>query len=165
MGHRKPKDGPPPTFLCRNRAEVTRALAAVREHLGISQLELDEVAGFATGYTGKLERPDAPSVPGKQKTGRSVFHPMFDCWLGALGVGVMVVPLDTDADLAAARLPHVAPPRMTVKRAEKIRALHAAGRSPNTLWRMFRCTPQMVDDILAGRAYVSGRGRSNKVSA
>jgi hypothetical protein len=51
---------------------------------------------------------------------------------------------------------------MTVKRAEKIRALHAAGRSPNSLWRMFQTTPAVVDDILAGRAYVPGRAIGNK---
>lgn len=31
------------------------------------------------------------------------------------------------------------------------------GRSRNSLWRMFQTTPQMVDDILAGRAYVPAR--------
>lgn len=155
---RKPRAaGPPPTFLCRNRQEVTRALAEIREHLGISQLELDEVAGFCSGYTGKMERLFAPGTPGARSSGRSAFPFHFDNWLGALKVGVVLVPLEADQQTAGARRPAVAPPAMTVKRAQKMRALHAAGRSRNTLWRIFQCTPRMVDDILAGRAFMPQR--------
>jgi hypothetical protein len=134
---------------------VTRALAEIREHMGITQLDLDEIAGFCTGYTGKLERPESPGRDGQRGSGRSAMHPTFDYWLGALKVGVIVMPLDAEPDMAAARSPLVAPARMTVKRAEKMRTLHRAGRSPHTLWRMFQCSPQMAADILAGRAYVA----------
>lgn len=148
-----PKDGPPPTFLCHNRVEVTRALAAIREHMGLSQLDVDDIAGFCPGYTGKLERHSAPAGPGKRASGRSAINPMFDLLVGALKVAVIVGPSGSDLAMAVPTRPHVAPPVMTLKRAEKIRALHAAGRSANSLWRMFGTSPRMVAEILAGRAY------------
>jgi hypothetical protein len=152
---RKPRNvGPPPTFLCRNRAEVARALAQIREHLGISQLDLDHIAGFASGYTGKLECRDVPNGHSRHGSGRNAMQPTLDYWLGALKVGLIVVPLAGEHDIAQARLPNDAAPRMTVKRAEKIRALHREGRSRNTLWRMFQTTPQQIDDILAGRSHM-----------
>ncbi len=48
-----------------------------REAAGVSQLELDAMAGFQDGYTGKLEQPDA-------QYGRSAVMPTFDAWLSAL---------------------------------------------------------------------------------
>lgn len=151
---------PVPVFLCRNRAEVTAALARIREHLGISQLELDEIAGFSTGYTGKMEQHGAPAQPGKRKSGRSAINPMFDIWLGSLKVGLVIVPLDGDPDVSRAVPSRDDPPAMTLKRAQRMRALHngGKGRSKNTLYRMFRCTPKMVGDILEGRVFVTGAG-------
>jgi hypothetical protein len=154
------KPGPVPTFLCRNRKELTLALAAVRDHLGISQIELDAIAGFPDGYTGKIECPAAPGRPGSRPSGRSVFPASLDLWLAALGAELVVtVPGAGRTDISTARPPRVVPPRMAVKRAEKIRVLHngGKGRSRETLWRMFQITPQMVDDIIAGRAYVPAR--------
>jgi len=123
---RKPK--PVPTFLCRNRAEVTAALAAVRKSLGISQLELDEIAGFSTGYTGKLERPGVPGFPGKRPTGRSALHPMFDDWVNALGVVVAIVPVSDRLDFAQAVAPPMPEFKMTRKQAAKVRVLFESGR-------------------------------------
>jgi hypothetical protein len=126
----KPKAGPVPTFLCRNRAEVTAALVKIREHLGISQLELDEIAGFHLGYTGKLERPDTPALPGERKPGRAAINPMFDPWIGALGCALVLVPL-TEPQAEATERAMPAPtrlPKVSLKTARRIRALAATQR-------------------------------------
>ena len=78
--------------LCRSRLELTRALAEIRRAQGIPQIELDELAGFCSGYTGKLEQPFSPGKDGKRPSGRSAFPAMFDLWIGALGVALIVVP-------------------------------------------------------------------------
>jgi hypothetical protein len=42
----------------RDYSQLTQALAARRRQLGLLQLELDERAGLASGYSGKLECHD-----------------------------------------------------------------------------------------------------------
>jgi hypothetical protein len=133
---------------------LTAALAAVREHKGLSQLEVDALAGFPDGYTGKIEKPSAPALPGSRKSGRWAFPATLDLWLAGLELELIVVPRGAQPEPGVATRPNVAAPPMTLKRAQKIRALRKAGRSRETLWRMFQITPQMVDDILAGRAFV-----------
>lgn len=150
-------DGSVPTFLCRNRLEVTAALAAIRKHLGISQLELDEIAGFHTGYTGKLEKPFTPGKPGKRGSGRSALHPMIDLWFGALEVEVLIVPKGTEIPGAIEAADITSP--MNTKRADKIRALHAAGMGKHKIAKQFGIPYGMVRDILADRAYVAGQQR------
>lgn len=150
----KGKAGPPPTFLCRNRVEITRALAAIRDHMGISQLELDNIAGFADGYTGKLECLGAPAAPRKRTAGRSALHGSFDTWLSSLGLGLVVVALDRDQMAIVPRRPGIAPPPMTYKRAQKMRRLHTeSGASVNTLYRLFQCSPVLARNILDGKAF------------
>lgn len=156
---RMPKgEGPVPTFLCHNRAEVTRALAQIRKHLGISQLELDELAGFATGYTGKLEALGAPGYPNKRTGARSAFHPMMDYWLGALGVGIVVVPLVGGADnVPRAIRPPIKPAKMTLKRAKRVLALWQTNHySRPRLAEKFGCSLSTICEITEGR--YSGAG-------
>jgi len=148
-------EGPVPTFLCRNRAEVTAALATIRTHLGISQMELDDIAGFNQGYTGKLERPSTPGHVGQRGSGRSAMHPMFDIWLGALKVGVVLVPLGTEPDMTRAIPAAVLAPPMNRKRAEKIRQLFASGKwSHAKLAKHFNVRRQMIRDIVERRAFL-----------
>jgi hypothetical protein len=62
-------------------AGLRAALAARRRLLGWSQQEVDHRAGLQLAYTGKLEI-------GTKKAGDM----SFECWLGALGVELYVVP-------------------------------------------------------------------------
>lgn len=79
--------------ICRDREELTRALADARHLRGLSQEELDDAAGFTDGYTSKLEQPFSPTHSGLgRRTGRCAIHVAFDWWIKALGVGIVVVP-------------------------------------------------------------------------
>jgi hypothetical protein len=152
----QPKDGPVPTFLCRNRAEVTAALVRIREHLGISQLELDEIAGFHLGYTGKLERPDTPATPGQRKPGRAAINPMFDPWLGALGVALVLLPLAEPEALAVERAtpPPARLPKVSLKTARRIRTLHGTQRYTRMeLAGKFGLALRTISDIVEGRTH------------
>lgn len=153
----KPKPGPVPTFLCRNRQEVTAALVKIREHLGISQLELDDLAGFHLGYTGKLECSDTPAEPDKRKPGRAAINPMFDNWMGALGVALVLVPLAEPQEMAVERaLP--APsrlPKVTLKTARRIRALSATQRYTRMeLAGKFGLALRTISDIVELRSHL-----------
>lgn len=147
------KPQPIPAMICRTREEVTLAMAKVRECRGLSQNELDEHAGFAVGYTGKMEQ----TFPRKWPSGRCAMHPMFDIWLAALGVAMIVV--SDEHTVAALQISHVVqpPPRpasMTFKRAQRIRKLHSEGGwTIKLLAASFHTTPRMVRDIIAGTAY------------
>jgi hypothetical protein len=57
-----------------------------RVELGLSQLEIDDIAGFQSGYCSKLEQPS-------RDYGRQARWPTLEWWLGALGVGLALVPL------------------------------------------------------------------------
>ena len=153
----KPKNGPMPPLRCINREEIIRAFAEMRQHRGMSQIEFDDWAGFPIGYTGKLEAAAAPAGPNRRKSGRFAFPPAFDHWLAGLGVALVVVPANEDADLAGARQPDTSPPAMTFKRAQRMRALHAGGkgRPVNSLYRLFQCSPRLAADILADRAFAA----------
>lgn len=65
---------------------LVSALVARRHALGWSQLELDERAGFQSGYTAKLENWRGP----QGRVAGSVTMPL---WLQALGVGFVPVAL------------------------------------------------------------------------
>lgn len=81
-----------------------QALVDRRHDLGWSQLELDERAGFQSGYTAKLEAWRGP----QGRVAGSVTMPL---WLQALGVGIVVVPLlDGSIDDQATVLSDVRPP-------------------------------------------------------
>lgn len=68
-------------------ASLVRALTARRKALGMTQLDLDERAGFQDGYAGKLEIGYRPG-------GRTVGAVSLPLWLEALGVRLAVVPVD-----------------------------------------------------------------------
>lgn len=69
-----------------NYYELVDLLRSRRVSLGVSQLEIDEIAGLQTGYTGKLEKPQS-------SYGRHARWDTLEWWLGALNVGIQVVPL------------------------------------------------------------------------
>lgn len=143
---RKPKPIPP--MICRSREDVTLALKAARECRGLSQSELDEHAGFNLGYTGKLEQP----FPRKWPSGRCPLHPMFDIWIAALGVVVIIVPDSHAIDakpIGAAVPPPRPPPAMTYKRAQRVRSLYAAKQMDvRLLAASFHVSHRTIKDIL-----------------
>lgn len=55
--------------------------------MGLTQMQVDHIAGFHDGYTAHLERPFA-------RTGRRSFklNPMATIWLEALGLRLVVAP-------------------------------------------------------------------------
>lgn len=62
--------------------ELVGLLRRRRQDLGLTQLEVDHLAGFQDGYCGKLE------VEARRATG-----PTLGWWAGALGVGLVLVEL------------------------------------------------------------------------
>jgi ribosome-binding protein aMBF1 (putative translation factor) len=147
------KPQPIPAMICRTREEVTHAMQKVRECRGLSQNDLDAHAGFNVGYTGKMEQP----FPRKWPSGRCTMHPLFDTWLAALGVALVVVADEHTAGgvrISQAVTPPPKPPTMTFKRAQRLRKLHAEGGwTVKLLAASFHTTPRMVRDVLEGRAY------------
>jgi hypothetical protein len=141
-----------PPMICRNREDVTLALKQARECRGMSQSDLDEKAGFHLGYTGKLEQ----SFPRRWPSGRCPLHPMFDLWLQALGVAVIIVPDTHSVDrlrIGDAVPPMRSAPTMTFKRAQKVRLLAAEGWSVKLIAASFHCTHRTVKDILEGTIF------------
>jgi hypothetical protein len=84
--------------LIQSGADLVSSLRRVRQLMGVTQREFDDLAGWADGYTGKLEQPAAPY-------GKSCTMPSFDEWLQAAGVALVMVKLPkgarTSRDLAA----------------------------------------------------------------
>lgn len=144
---RKPKPIPP--MICRTREDVTLALKAARECKGMTQAALDERAGFHLGYTGKLEQP----FPRQWPSGRCPIHPMFDVWLAALGVAVIIIPdtFEIDAKLIGEAIPPPrTPPAMTYKRAQRVRQLYAdKAMDIRCLAASFHVNHRTIKDILA----------------
>lgn len=153
---KKPK--PIPVMICRNREEVTLALKKARECRGFTQSDLDEKAGFHLGYTGKLEQPFPRAWP----SGRCPLHPMFDLWLKALGVAVIVIPDSHSVDerTIGDAIPPAdnRPPRMTLKRANRIRVLYAEGWRITLLAKHFHTKRTMIQDIIENRAFAAPPG-------
>lgn len=154
-----------PPMICRNREDVTLALTKARECRGYSQNELDEKAGFNLGYTGKLEQP----FPRHWPSGRCPLHPMFDLWLAALGVAVILVPDTHSIDMrriGEAIPPPRNPPTMTFKRAQKVRLLASEGWTVRLLSASFHVTHRTIKDILEGKIYpVPPGANDDKISA
>lgn len=69
----------------RNRVEVTQQIVNWRNHLGLSQADVEHKSGMQEGYVSKLEKPWADY-------GRCAFHNSFDDWIGALDLVVLVLP-------------------------------------------------------------------------
>lgn len=69
----------------RTYEDLIAVLKVYRKGLGISQMELDEIAGFQGGYVGKLE-------VGYKEGGRGVGSMSLPTWLDSLGVCLQVVP-------------------------------------------------------------------------
>lgn len=67
-----------------------------REALGFTRQMVDERAGFACGFTARLENWRGP----QGRVAGSVTMPL---WLAALGLGCRVVPIDEAAERARSR--------------------------------------------------------------
>jgi transcriptional regulator with XRE-family HTH domain len=67
--------------------ELAEVLTARRKSLGLTQLELDDRAGFQSGYTGKLEI-------GHMRGGRNAGVIALPLWLRALGVKLQVIAVE-----------------------------------------------------------------------
>lgn len=69
----------------RTYEELIEALRSRRHELGITQQELNEIAGFQDGYVNKLEI-------GYREGGRGIGAFSLPTWLDALGVRLLIVP-------------------------------------------------------------------------
>lgn len=103
-------------LIVHSRGDITGALVARREALGLTGEQVDDRAGFSERYTAKLEVPYAPCG----KTGFIFSHPsevlptgsvrasgMSEVWLETLGLRLVLVDAETaegiDAKPAPAR--------------------------------------------------------------
>lgn len=123
-----------------NFEELRKAFAMFRRQLGITQLQLDDLAGLQSGYTSTLE------------CGNKRYGDMsLSCTLGALGLEMVVVRAscthsENDSastpsvselkKLLAARNKRAAQARWSRPRTEEDRA--AARRAARTRWRKWR---------------------------
>lgn len=72
-------------IVVRTYEDLVEALKTYRHEQGLSQMELDNIAGFQDGYTAKLE-------VGYKEGGRGVGAMSLPTWLDSLGVRLLVVP-------------------------------------------------------------------------
>lgn len=72
--------------IIRSGADLVAALRRVRELMRVTQREFDDLAGWADGYTGKLEQPAMPY-------GKACTMPSFDEWLATAGVALVMVKI------------------------------------------------------------------------
>lgn len=70
-------------------SDFTRACRARRIHLGLSQLDVDHLAGLPSGYTGKIE---ASITNPHAKNARAIGRDSMPLILGALGLSMGVMP-------------------------------------------------------------------------
>jgi hypothetical protein len=77
-----------PPVVAQSSEQIVDMLRKARMLQGLTQRDLDHLAGWADGYTGKVEAP--ATAPGRR---RPTPLSSFDLWLQALGVGVAIVPL------------------------------------------------------------------------
>lgn len=104
-----------PIAVCKDRQEITTALASFRHFRGVSQVALDDLAGWTDTYTSKLEQPFAEGTSGR-RVGRCAMRKSFDEWLAALKVRVIIVPAEaritvTEGDGVQPELNLVLPPK------------------------------------------------------
>ncbi len=79
----------PAAFVIESYADLVRALRARRKALGLSQLELDLIAGWAEGYTSKLEISESNPAA---KNARAIGRDSLPLALGALKAKLVLVP-------------------------------------------------------------------------
>lgn len=78
--------------------EFVEAMVSRRNDLGLSQLDVDAIAGFAEAHCGKLENWDTA-------WGRGMGSRTMPLWLGALKCGIVLIdkrgnPMEVDAPTA-----------------------------------------------------------------
>jgi hypothetical protein len=78
---------PPFAAAVRRYEDIPEAVRRRREELGLSQLEVDEIAGTQTGYCGKVEQP-------RKSYGRIMGDLAFQLIMTALGLKMVVVETD-----------------------------------------------------------------------
>ena len=89
--------------VAQNYYQLVEMLISRRKAIGLPQLEVDHIAGFQDGYTGKIERP-------LTSYGRHTRWDTLATWLDALDVGLVIVPLSRP------RLPNGRPVTRTPKK-------------------------------------------------
>lgn len=84
-----PAEGLRPILTVAGQADFAEAMRLRRLSMGLTQMEVDHIAGFHDGYTAHLERPFA-------RTGRRSLklNPMAEIWLQVLGLRLAVAPAD-----------------------------------------------------------------------
>lgn len=87
IGH--PAEGLRPILTVAGQADFAEALRLRRLALGLTQMEIDHIAGFHDGYTAHLERPFARSGRKSLK-----LNPMAAIWLQVLGLKLVVAPAE-----------------------------------------------------------------------
>lgn len=82
-------EGLRPILTVAGQADFAEALRLRRLAIGLTQMQVDHIAGFHDGYTAHLERPFA-------RTGRRSLklNPMASIWLEVLGLRLAVAPSD-----------------------------------------------------------------------
>lgn len=80
-------EGLRPILTVAGQADFAEALRLRRLAMGLTQMQVDHIAGFHDGYTAHLERPFA-------RTGRRSFklNPMAAVWLDALDLRLVIAP-------------------------------------------------------------------------
>lgn len=103
--------------------DLARGLRARRIELGLSQIEVDEIAGLASGYTGKIEasltRPEA-------RNARSLGRESLPLLLQALGCELAVVRSAAPEAISASEI-------ITMRRV-RVKNMAEIGRKGGRIW-------------------------------
>lgn len=106
-------------LIVHERGEIVSALVARRHSLRWTGEDLDERAGWADRYTGKIEKPMRPQGRPSftfdwpaEVTPAGVIRPtgMGEVWMGALGLRLVLVDAETAKAIGAAPAPPPGPP-------------------------------------------------------
>lgn len=82
-------DGTRPILTVAGQADFAEALRLRRLAMGLTQMQVDHIAGFHDGYTAHLERPFSRSGRASLK-----LNPMAAVWLQVLGLRLCLAPED-----------------------------------------------------------------------
>ena len=77
-----------PPVVAQDSEALIDQLRRRRMRVGLTQRDLDAIAGWADGYTGKVEAPE--DAPGRRRPAPLM---TLNLWLQALNVGIAIVPL------------------------------------------------------------------------
>lgn len=98
-------EGLRPILTVASQADFAEAMKQRRLAMGLTQMELDHIAGFHDGYSSHLEAPFA-------RSGKKSFKltPMATIWLAALGLRLALIPASCRSSaVSAPQLPGTNP--------------------------------------------------------